>query len=70
MLYGDYISSNPKLEIPRSEITRYAFVLEPLAEIAAHLKHPILFQSYEQLWQDFDKTNIVQKRIQFKWGLN
>lgn len=67
VLYGDYISSNPKLEIPRSEITRYAFVLEPLAEIAAHLKHPILSQSYEQLWQDFDKTNIVQKRIQFKW---
>lgn len=67
ILYGDYISQDPTLEIPRDEITQYAFVLEPLAEIAGELLHPVLKTSYEQLWQDFDTSNLVQKRIDFNW---
>jgi len=67
ILYGDYISQDPTLEIPRDEITQYAFVLEPLAEIAGELLHPVLKTSYEQLWQDFDTSNLVQKRIAFNW---
>ena len=67
ILYGDYISQDPTLEIPRDEITQYAFVLEPLAEIAGELLHPVLKTSYEQLWQDFDTSNLFQKRIDFNW---
>jgi len=67
VLYGDYISQDPNLEIPRGEITRYAFVLEPLAEIASNLRHPVSNVAYSQLWRDFDKSNIVQKRIHFVW---
>ncbi len=67
ILYGDYISQDPTLEIPRDEITQYAFVLEPLAEIAGELLHPVLKTSYDQLWQDFDTSNLVQKRIDFNW---
>ena len=68
VLYGDYVSQDPDLEIPRSEITRYAFVLEPLAEIAGELKHPVLKQRYDQLWQDFDTSQMVQRRIHFEWN--
>ncbi|OUR84969.1 2-amino-4-hydroxy-6-hydroxymethyldihydropteridine diphosphokinase [Cycloclasticus sp. 44_32_T64] len=67
VLYGDHISQDPNLEIPRDEITRYAFVLEPLAEIAGDLHHPVSNVSYNQLWRDFDKSNIAQKRIHFVW---
>jgi 2-amino-4-hydroxy-6-hydroxymethyldihydropteridine diphosphokinase len=67
VLYGDYVSNDPNLEIPRNEITRYAFVLEPLAEIAGELKHPLLNQRYDQLWQAFDKTHLAQRRIDFEW---
>ncbi len=67
VLYGNYISEDPNLEIPRAEITRYAFVLEPLAEVAGHLKHPITQQTYSELWNSFDKTGLVQQRIDFNW---
>jgi len=65
-LYGDHISADPKLQIPRKEITQYAFVLEPLAEIAGHLKHPVSKLSYKALWQAFDKSDLVQKIVTFQ----
>ncbi|MEO1889848.1 MAG: 2-amino-4-hydroxy-6-hydroxymethyldihydropteridine diphosphokinase [Cycloclasticus sp.] len=67
VLYGDYISDDPNLDIPRDEITRYAFVLEPLAEIAGDLKHPVIKRRYNELWQAFDQSTVVQKRIPFDW---
>ncbi len=63
ILYGDQIINEGRLQIPRDEILTYAFVLQPLAEIAADLRHPISGQSYGQLWEQFDKTQLKQKRI-------
>ena len=63
ILYGDLIVQDGRLQIPRDEIVRYAFVLEPLAEIAPTLKHPVTQLSYYELWQAFDKTSLQQKRV-------
>lgn len=63
ILYGDIVISDGRLQIPRDEIERYAFVLEPLAEIAPDLLHPISLKSYAELWNDYDKINLVQKII-------
>jgi 2-amino-4-hydroxy-6-hydroxymethyldihydropteridine diphosphokinase len=68
VLYDDFVSQDTELEIPRDEITRYAFVLEPLAEIVGSLEHPVLHKTYSALWQAFNKTGLVQKRINFDWG--
>lgn len=65
ILYGDLIISDGRLQIPRDEIERYAFVLEPLAEIAGELKHPVSKISYRELWEKFDKTDLRQKRVRF-----
>lgn len=65
ILYGDLIISDGRLQIPRDEIERYAFVLEPLAEIAGDLKHPVSKISYRELWEKFDKTDLRQKRVRF-----
>lgn len=63
ILYGDTIINDGRLQIPRDEIERYAFVLEPLAEIAPTLKHPISQITYEDLWKNFDKTNLKQWQL-------
>ncbi len=63
ILYGDLIISDGRLQIPRDEIERYAFVLEPLAEIAPDLRHPISKKSYAQLWEDFDKSDLKQQKL-------
>lgn len=56
ILYGDQIISDGRLQIPRDEIERYRFVLEPLAEIAPNERHPITGKTYQTLWQEFDKS--------------
>jgi len=63
ILYGDEVLREGKLALPREDITRYAFVLEPLAEIAPNRKHPIIGESYGELWAKFDKTGIKQWRV-------
>ena len=63
ILYGDLVINDGRLQIPRDEIERYAFVLEPLAEVAPTLKHPISHLSYADLWEKFDKSGLKQKRI-------
>jgi len=67
ILYGDLIVNDGRLQIPRDEIEHYAFVLEPLAEIAPALKHPISGLSYAELWDQFDKTDLKQKRVTPSW---
>jgi len=69
-LYGEQTISDGRLQIPRDEIERYAFVLEPLAEIAAERRHPVTGQSYGQLWQNFDKTGLQQTRVYPAWLSN
>ena len=65
ILYGDYISEDPALNIPRDEILKYAFMLEPLAEVAGNLNHPVANKTYTELWQEFDKEDLSQKIIEF-----
>lgn len=47
---------NTKIDLPRAEILTNAFVLLPLSEIAPSLKHPILHETYQSLWDKFPKT--------------
>jgi len=49
ILYGDLQINRNGLELPSSDIEKYKFVLEPLAEIAPDYLHPILKKSYKDL---------------------
>ncbi|GLS82462.1 2-amino-4-hydroxy-6-hydroxymethyldihydropteridine diphosphokinase [Paraferrimonas haliotis] len=65
LTYGDTVCQHP-IELPRDEITKNAFVLWPLAEIAALELHPILNQDYQTLWNEYDKAQKLWK-IEFQW---
>ena len=67
LLYDSLVINDGRLQIPRDEIESYAFVLEPLAEIAPALKHPINGLSYAELWERFDKTDLKQHKISHSW---
>lgn len=54
LMYDQVLVSEPGLRLPRGDITRYAFVLRPLAEVAPGLWHPLLGTTIGELWKRFD----------------
>lgn len=71
LLFGNQVLIDQGWDIPRAEITRYAFILWPMAEIAPRLKHPSLNQSMGQLWSQFQRQHegILQRiwPVEFSW---
>lgn len=66
LLYDDLIMDSP-VQIPRDEIPNNAYVLEPLAELAPHMIHPVLKITYQKMWQSFDKSRQSLKKTPFTW---
>ena len=54
--------------LPRPEVLYNAFVLKPLAEIAADEVHPEVKKSYASLWQTYDKSQQNLWVIKFDWS--
>lgn len=67
LLYDKVIISQDGFKIPRGEITEYAFVLKPLAEIAANEQHPVIGETYKILWERFEKESHPLTKIEFQW---
>jgi len=65
LLYGDEIIDEEGVDIPRSEITQYAFVLRPLAEVAGSMRHPVDGCTYQELWGAFDQARQKLWRVDF-----
>ena len=57
LLYNDLIVDEPGVTLPRPEILENAFVLRPLAEIAADRKHPVTGVSFSAMWDQFDAAS-------------
>ncbi len=51
LLYGQQVGVYGTVILPRAEILKNAFVLWPLALLAGQVQHPVVQQSFAQLWQ-------------------
>lgn len=53
LLFGDLVSNEPGLVIPRPDLLKRPYMLKPMADIAPDVRHPILGKTMRELWEDF-----------------
>lgn len=71
LTYDQCLGEVDGITLPREEILKHAFVLQPLAELAPDAVHPSTGQTYRNLWLAFDKTSQALWPVSFFWrGVN
>ena len=53
LLYNELVLNRPGLQLPRSDVLRYNFVLRPLAELVPEVVHPVTGLSFAEHWRRF-----------------
>ncbi len=61
LLFGDSIIEMKDLTVPHSSMHLRRFVLEPLAEVAAEVRHPVLKQTIKELRDGLPSGQKVEK---------
>jgi 2-amino-4-hydroxy-6-hydroxymethyldihydropteridine diphosphokinase len=61
LLFGDTIVDSPGLTIPHPAMHQRRFVLEPLAEIAPEVRHPVLTKSIRELLAALSPGQVVRR---------
>ncbi|WP_100656169.1 2-amino-4-hydroxy-6-hydroxymethyldihydropteridine diphosphokinase [Alteromonas flava] len=67
LTYDSLVISSPVV-LPREEILHNAFVLQPLAELVPKHQHPVLGETYQQMWQAYDKSKQKLWPVVFDWS--
>ena len=61
LLYGDEVIDTPELQVPHPRMHLRRFVLEPLAEIAPNVRHPILGLNVSEMLAQTPDKSVVRK---------
>ena len=67
LLYDDLVMSGTGYHVPRDEISRYAFVLCPLAEMVPDMAHPETGETFASMWAHFNDNNQILRSVHFAW---
>jgi len=63
LLYGQQVCTRSPVNVPRSDVLEFSFVLRPLAEIAPDLVHPVTGKAISQHWHEFDAVTHPLTRV-------
>ena len=61
LLFGNAVVNSPELAIPHPAMHLRRFVLEPLAEIASEVRHPVLLRTIRELLDALPAGQAVRK---------
>lgn len=65
LLFFDDVICDAPAQLPRDEITKNAFVLQPLCEIAPNFYHPVAKQTIAQLWENYNNPQQKLWKVEF-----
>jgi 2-amino-4-hydroxy-6-hydroxymethyldihydropteridine diphosphokinase len=64
LFYGRFVVHTPKLEIPHPRVAERRFVLEPMAELAPDLHHPVLRRTMREMLAAVANQSVRKTSIQ------
>jgi 2-amino-4-hydroxy-6-hydroxymethyldihydropteridine diphosphokinase len=60
LLFGDEVIESEELTVPHPAMAERRFVLEPLAEIAPEVRHPVIGKTVKELLRDLPGGQAVK----------
>lgn len=66
LLYNDQVIKTEQFELPRYDVDEYPFVLAPLAELDGERRHPVNGMTFNELWQEYDKSELRMRPVDIK----
>ncbi|MDZ7734704.1 MAG: 2-amino-4-hydroxy-6-hydroxymethyldihydropteridine diphosphokinase [Gammaproteobacteria bacterium] len=70
LLYDDQVIKTEQFELPRYDVDEYPFVLAPLAELDGERRHPVSGRTFNELWQEYDKSDLRMRPVDMKLDMD
>ena len=67
LTYDDAGGVIDNVSLPRGELSKNAFVLLPMVDVAPDTLHPQLQRSYQELWDAYDQDSQQLWPVEFSW---